>query len=192
MKTVRRAPKAGESAREGDNGKFRTTNLGIVMAVSGLRPAESLLNNRSRRHVLMLMSLPKGDQAKSLPATVQPWDNGWSASASTPGGWKIYSCRRTDQRNSAPAKGGFPTGVQYSEALARRVKCSTKWAALLCHREKNWFETRTAPPCPSYQKKSLFYCERVRVLSVAASLVGGYVVRAALILGAQFLRIIHD
>jgi len=37
------------------------------MAESGLRPAKSLLNNRSRRHVLRLMSLPKGDQAKSLP-----------------------------------------------------------------------------------------------------------------------------
>jgi len=37
------------------------------MAESGLRPAESLLNNRSRRHVLRLMSLPKGNQAKSLP-----------------------------------------------------------------------------------------------------------------------------
>jgi len=48
-------------------GNFRTTNLGVLMAVSGLRPAESLLNNRSRRHVLRLMSLPKGNQAKSLP-----------------------------------------------------------------------------------------------------------------------------
>jgi len=48
-------------------GNFRTTNLGVVMAKSGLRPAESLLNNRSRRHVLRLMSLPKGNQAKSLP-----------------------------------------------------------------------------------------------------------------------------
>jgi len=48
-------------------GNFRTTNLGVVMAESGLRPAECLLNNRSRRHVLRLMSLPKGNQAKSLP-----------------------------------------------------------------------------------------------------------------------------
>jgi len=37
------------------------------MAESGLRPAESLLNNRSRRHMLRLMSLPKGNQAKSHP-----------------------------------------------------------------------------------------------------------------------------
>jgi len=36
-------------------GNFRATNLGVVMAESGLRPAESLLNNRSRRHVLRLM-----------------------------------------------------------------------------------------------------------------------------------------
>jgi len=28
-------------------GNFRTTNLGVVMAESGLRPAESHLNNRS-------------------------------------------------------------------------------------------------------------------------------------------------
>jgi len=48
-------------------GNFWTTNLGVVMAESGLRPAESHLNNRSRRHVLELMSLPKGNQAKSLP-----------------------------------------------------------------------------------------------------------------------------
>jgi len=37
------------------------------MAESGLRPAEILLNNRSRRQVLRLLSLPKGAQAKSLP-----------------------------------------------------------------------------------------------------------------------------
>jgi len=42
------------------------------MAESGLRPAESLLNNRSRRHVLRLMSLPKGNQAKSLPGSNTP------------------------------------------------------------------------------------------------------------------------
>jgi len=48
-------------------GNFRTTNLGVVMAESGLCPAESLLNNRSRRHVLRLMSLSNGNQAKSLP-----------------------------------------------------------------------------------------------------------------------------
>ena len=44
-----------------------TTTLGVVMAESGLHPAESILNNRSQCHVLRLMSLPKGDQAKSLP-----------------------------------------------------------------------------------------------------------------------------
>jgi len=48
-------------------GNFWTTNLGVFIAESGLCPAESLLNNRSRRHVLRLMSLPKGNQAKSLP-----------------------------------------------------------------------------------------------------------------------------
>jgi len=53
---------------EGHNGELRTTNLGVVMAESGLRPAKSLLNNRSRRHALKLMSLPKGDQAKTLPS----------------------------------------------------------------------------------------------------------------------------
>jgi len=53
-------------------GNFRTTNLGVVMAESGLRPAESVLNNRSRRHVLRLMSLPKGNQAKSLPGSNTP------------------------------------------------------------------------------------------------------------------------
>ena len=53
-------------------GNFRTTNLGVVMAESGLRTAESLLNNRSRRHVLRLMSLPKGNQTKSLPGGNTP------------------------------------------------------------------------------------------------------------------------
>jgi len=42
------------------------------MAESGLRPAECLLNNRSRRHVLRLMSLPRGNQAKSLPGSNTP------------------------------------------------------------------------------------------------------------------------
>jgi len=53
-------------------GNFRTTNLGVVMAESGLRPAESILNNRSRHHVLRLMSLPNGNQAKSLPGGNTP------------------------------------------------------------------------------------------------------------------------
>ena len=38
--------------------------------------------------------------------------------------------------------------VQFSEALARRVKRSTKWAGLLRHCERQWFETRTPPPYP--------------------------------------------
>ena len=68
LKPVRRSPEVGEPDGEGGDGNFRTTDLGVVMAESGLvRPAECLLNNRSRRHVLRLMSLPKGNQAKSLP-----------------------------------------------------------------------------------------------------------------------------
>ena len=88
------------------------------MAESGLRPAESLLNNRSRRHVLRLMSLPKGNQAKSLP---QLWGNGWSTSASTPDGWKRYSCRRRangTRRQHLHRRGGLPTGAS---ALDGRV-----------------------------------------------------------------------
>jgi len=73
---VRRAPKAGEPAREGDNGEFPDHQFGAVMAGPGLRPAESLLNNRSRRHVLRLMSLPQGDQANPLTGYDQPWRNG--------------------------------------------------------------------------------------------------------------------
>ena len=41
-------------------GNFRTTNLAVVMAELGLRLAECLLNNRTQRHALRLMSLPKG------------------------------------------------------------------------------------------------------------------------------------
>jgi len=36
------------------------------MAESGLCPAENLLNNRSRRHILRLMALPSGDHARTL------------------------------------------------------------------------------------------------------------------------------
>jgi len=53
-------------------GNFRTTNLEVTMAEPGLRSAESLPNNRSRRHALRLMSLPKGNQAKSLPGSNTP------------------------------------------------------------------------------------------------------------------------
>jgi len=79
---------AGERAREGDNGEFPDYQSGSRDGRSGLRPAESLLNNRSRRHVLRLMSFPKGDQARPSPsqAAIQPWDNVWPPSASTPTG----------------------------------------------------------------------------------------------------------
>jgi len=42
------------------------------MAEPGLHPAKCLLNNRSRHHVLGLISLPKGNQAKSLPGSSTP------------------------------------------------------------------------------------------------------------------------
>jgi len=53
------------------------------MAESGLRPAESLLNNRSRRHVLRLMSLPKGnylaeDGPTELEASITIADAQWA------------------------------------------------------------------------------------------------------------------
>ena len=38
--------------------------------------------------------------------------------------------------------------TQYSEALARRVKRSPRWATSLRLWARTWFETRSPPPCP--------------------------------------------
>ena len=55
--------------------------------------------------------------------------------------------------------------VQYSEALARRVNRSTRWAAILRNWERDWFETRSPPPCPRrgrhVKRKSLYFEEGV-------------------------------
>lgn len=55
--------------------------------------------------------------------------------------------------------------VQYSEALARRVKRSSRWAASLRLWERNWYETRSPPPCPRrgrhIKRQSLFFDEGV-------------------------------
>jgi hypothetical protein len=47
-------------------GCFRTTNLGTLAMESGLRPAAAQLENRLRRYVLRLLSLPQGSQAKEV------------------------------------------------------------------------------------------------------------------------------
>ncbi|KAA8893515.1 hypothetical protein FN846DRAFT_978478, partial [Sphaerosporella brunnea] len=55
--------------------------------------------------------------------------------------------------------------IAFSEFLARRVKRSTKWAASLRLWERNWYETRTPPPCPRQgrhvKRQSLFDDEGV-------------------------------
>ena len=55
--------------------------------------------------------------------------------------------------------------IKYSEALARRVKRSTRWALYLRQWERDWFETRSPPPCPRrgrhVKRKSLFFDEGV-------------------------------
>ena len=55
--------------------------------------------------------------------------------------------------------------VEYSKALARRVKRSPQWATLLRQWEQNWVETRTPPPCPRrgrhVKRMSLFFDEGV-------------------------------
>jgi len=55
--------------------------------------------------------------------------------------------------------------VQYSEALARRVDRSPRWAASLRLWERNWYETRTPPSCPRrgrhVKRQSLFFDEGV-------------------------------
>jgi hypothetical protein len=55
--------------------------------------------------------------------------------------------------------------IQYSEALARRVKRSSRWATCLRQWERDWFETRSPPPCPRQgrhvKRKSLFFDEGV-------------------------------
>ena len=55
--------------------------------------------------------------------------------------------------------------IQYSEALARRVKRSSRWAIYLRQWERDWFETRSPPPCPRrgrhVKRKSLFFDEGV-------------------------------
>ena len=80
-------------------GNFRTTNLGVVMAESGLRPAESVLN-RSRRHVLRLMSLPRGNQAKSLPGGNTPMGQRMVHFSEYSGRVEEIAYRKTDRRNS--------------------------------------------------------------------------------------------
>lgn len=55
--------------------------------------------------------------------------------------------------------------VQYSEALARRVKRSPRWASSLRLWERVWFEMRSPPPCPRQgrhvKRQSLFFDEGV-------------------------------
>jgi hypothetical protein len=55
--------------------------------------------------------------------------------------------------------------IGFSVALSRRVKRSEKWAASLRQWERNWFQTRTPPPCPRrgrhVKRKSLFDDEGV-------------------------------
>jgi hypothetical protein len=55
--------------------------------------------------------------------------------------------------------------VKYSEALARRVKRSTRWASYLRQWKRDWFEIRSPPPCPHrgrhVRRKSLFFDEGV-------------------------------
>jgi hypothetical protein len=55
--------------------------------------------------------------------------------------------------------------VKYSEALARRVNRSTRWAAILRNWERDWFESRSPPPCPRrgrhIKRKSLFFDEGI-------------------------------
>jgi hypothetical protein len=55
--------------------------------------------------------------------------------------------------------------IQYSEALARRVKRSARWASCLRLWTRNWFETRSHPPCPRrgrhVKRQSLFFDEGV-------------------------------
>ena len=55
--------------------------------------------------------------------------------------------------------------VQFSEALGRWVKRSSRWAASLRLWERNWYETRSPPPCPRrgrhVKRQSLFFHEGV-------------------------------
>jgi len=47
-------------------GCFRTTNRGALSMESGLRPATTQLENRQRRFGVRLLSLPQGDQARTI------------------------------------------------------------------------------------------------------------------------------
>jgi hypothetical protein len=51
------------------------------------------------------------------------------------------------------------------EALARRVNRSPRWAAILRNWERDWFETRSPPPCPRrgkhVKRKSPFFDEGI-------------------------------
>jgi len=47
-------------------GCFRTTNLGALAVVSGLRPATSQLDSRQRRFTARILSLPAGSEARGI------------------------------------------------------------------------------------------------------------------------------
>jgi len=102
-------------------------NLGVVMAESGLRPAESLMNNRSRRHVLKLLSLPKGQRMRVLRT------GGRDIPA---GGWANGTRRQhLDRRRGMGGAGGKESGLPTkANALYRRVSgrergggCAVVW-----------------------------------------------------------------
>jgi len=106
-------------------GNFRTTNLGVVMAESGLRPAESLLNNRSRRHVLRLMSLPRGKPSQVPPGRQHAYGttDGPLQRVFRSGGGSLLTGGRTDGTRgerlnrrrrvggTGGEEGGLPTGL---------------------------------------------------------------------------------
>jgi len=71
-------------------GNLRTTNLGVVIAELGLRPAECLLNNRSRHHAIRLMSLPHGTTHSPLQRLL------WTGGRDNPTGGGTNGARRGD------------------------------------------------------------------------------------------------
>jgi hypothetical protein len=68
-------------------------------------------------------------------------------------------------RNNSTQAAKRKDWIQYSEALARRIKRSRRWASCLRQWQREWFEMRSPPPCPRQgrhvKRQSLFFDEGV-------------------------------
>jgi len=118
-------------------GAFWTTNLGVLLMESGLRPATNQLENHQRRFGLRLLGLPQGEKAREMVSSNTPLGKRLSSALS-------YTWTETERTVLLEEPESFDAGLIQEEREEAKKEAEKERPGLIMFTDGSWQENEAA------------------------------------------------